>query len=131
MNNSKIAIDSVEEEVEIIDETYDDRISFLEKQRGEMVQIVEAIAGIESSKDWKKLKKLVFDGVVANLERQLAHEAAKAEINDTEIYRLQGQLAWARKYADLGKLAQFFKDQIQNINNQIKYEQETPRDGAL
>lgn len=116
MNNSKIAFDNVEEP--------DDRSSFLQKQQGELTQVVEAINRVEANEDWQKLKRLVLDGVVASLERQLASEASKSEVNAPEIYRLQGQLAWAKKYANLKKLGELFKQSLEgvkeNIKNQIK-----------
>lgn len=122
MNNSKIAIDNIEGEE-------DKKLSFLQTQLGEITQVVEAINRVEASDDWQKLKKLLFDGIVENLERQLASEAKKKEVNPAEIYRLQGQLAWARKYVDLEKLSDFFKQQITNLKNQIKNEKD-PGDGA-
>lgn len=125
MNNSKIAFDNVEEE------DTGDRTSFLQKQQGELAQVLEAIKGVEAHRDWQKLKKLLLDGVVTTLERQTASEASKKEVNVPELYRLQGQLVWAKKYADLNKLGEFFKQQIENIKLQLKNDQTNPRDGAL
>ena len=114
MNNSKIVLENITEELNI------DKISFLQKQQGELTQIVEAINRVESSEDWQKLKKLLLDGAVVAIERQLLNETVKKEINTPEIYRLQGQLSWARKYADLKKLSDMFRQQVENIKNQIK-----------
>lgn len=121
MNNSRIAI---EQDVE-------SKETMLVQRQGELTRIVEAIRRIADSEDWKVLKELVFDGVLKTLERQLKDEAQKATVVTAELYRLQGQLVWARKYADLDKLAEFFKMQIESIKNNIKHEQKTPRDGAL
>ena len=122
MNNSKITLENLGEKY--------DKESFLQKQKGELTQIVEAINRIEATEDWKKLKSMLLDGVVKTLEKQLLSETNKPEIATPELYRLQGQLAWAKKYADLKKLSEFFKQQIDNIKNQLN-EQENPRDGAL
>lgn len=124
MNNSKIVIDNLEEP-----ET--DRVSILQRQQGEYAQIVEAINSVEANTDWQKLKKLVLDGVVITLERQLSSEASKKEVNAPELYRLQGQLVWAKKYADLKKLGEFFKQSLENIKLQLKNENKNPSDGAL
>lgn len=121
MNNTKIVLDNLPEP--------EDRTSFLQRQQGELSQIVEAINRVESSSDWQKLKKLVLDAVVPNLERLLFQEASKKEVDTAEIYRLQGQLTWAHKYADLKKLAEYRRQQIENIKNQLN--EENPRDGAL
>ena len=123
MNNSKIAIENLEEKE-------DNRLSFLQKQQGESTQLVEAINRVENSDDWRKLKELLLDGVVTSLEKSLRSESEKRELNLPEIYRLQGQLGWARKYTNLGKLVEVKRKEIENIKNLIKHEQ-NPRDGAL
>lgn len=121
MNNSKIAFDNVEE--------IEDGSSLLERKKGELTQIVEAIKGVEANADWQKLRKLVLDGVVETLEHHIRSEATKAEINTPELYRLQGQLVWARRYGDLSKLSEFFKLQIEGIKSKLN--EKIPRDGAL
>ncbi len=123
MNNSKIAYYNSKEEVKV------DQTELLQKRRGELSQIIEAINRVEDSDDWQKLKKLVLDGVVATIERNLKLEVSKIEINPAEIYRLQGQLSWARKYSDLKKLSEFFKTQIESTKHQIN--EQNSRDGAL
>lgn len=128
MNNAKIAQDAIEIFVEETEDT--SRSSLLEKQKGELTQIIEAIHRIEATKDWQKLKRLVLDGVTTTLERQLANAASAKEVDTPELYRLQGQLVWARKYTDLTKLADFFRQQLEHIKNQLDYET-NPRDGAL
>mgnify|MGYP001568260686 FL=1 len=124
MNNSKIAYENLEEDEKL------DHSEFLQRQKGEITQIVEAINRVEASEDWQKLKDVLLDGIVGNLERQLLNEAVKGEIDSSEMYRLQGQLFWARKYADLKKLSDMYRQQVENIKNQIKHEK-NPRDGAL
>ena len=120
MNNSKIVLENSEGE----------KIPFLQKQQGELTQIVEAINQVEVSGEWQKLKKLFLDEIVTNLEKQLASEAGKDEVNPPKIYRLQGELKWAKRYSDLKKLSEAKRQQIENIKNQIKNET-NPRDGAL
>ena len=101
MNNSRVVLDNQSEEPS-------DRAGILNQQKGQLAKIVEAIRRVESSEDWQSLKELVFDSVIETLERQLKAEAQKPEVVTPELYRLQGQLVWARKYADLEKLAEFF-----------------------
>ena len=121
MNNSKIVYENSEE---------DGKILFLQKQQGELTQVVEAINQVESGENWQKLKKLLLDEIVTNLEKQLALEAARDEINPPKIYKLQGELKWAKRYSDLKKLSEAKRQQIENIKNQIK-DETNPRDGAL
>ena len=115
MNNSGIDYESSEEK-----KSKEEKLSFLKNQKGELTQIIEAVNRVEASEDWQKLKKLLLDDVVVSLERQLQNEASKKEVSPPELYRLQGQVAWARKYADLKKLSEFLKQQLKNINNQLK-----------
>ena len=121
INNSKIVYESSEK---------DERVLFLQKQQGELIQVIEAINQVETSENWQKLKKLLLDGIVINLEKQSASEAAKGEIDLPRVYRLQGELKWARRYSDLRKLSEDKRQQVENIKNQIKNET-NPRDGAL
>lgn len=103
--------------------------SFLEAKRGELSKAIEAIQAIESSLEWQTLKKLVLDGIVASLERQLTQEASREVIDTPKMYRLQGQVTWAKKYSDLGKFVESLKVQLANIKNQI-HADENPADGA-
>ena len=119
MNNSNVQLEEKE----------DSRLSFLQKQLGELAQIVEAINRVEASEDWQKLKKLLFDDTVKNIERQSQLEVNKSKVDLPAIYRLQGQLVWAKKYSDLRKLSEAFRQQIENLKNQIN--EKNPRDGAL
>ena len=121
MNNSKIAYNLEEKE--------DSRLSFLQEQLGELTRLVEAINRVEANEDWRKLKELLLDGVVEKLERQLKDEAKKDEVSLPKLYRLQGQIEWAKKYSNLKKISDEKGLEITNIKKQI-YES-NPRDGAL
>lgn len=112
MNNSKIVSDNFEENQEIDLK--------LQLKQGELSQVIEAINGVEQSEDWQKFKKLLLDNVVSNIERQLSNVSLDKEINLSEIYRLQGQLTWAKKYADLKKLSDFFKQQLEGVKLRLK-----------
>ncbi len=110
MNNSKVALDNLDPV---------DKKSILQTQHGELTQIAEALLRIESSEDWRKLKRMLLDGVVSTLEKQLTLAVSGDEVDMPKIYRLQGQLAWAKKYVDLKKLAEVFKLQVNNLNKQL------------
>lgn len=97
-----------------------DRLPQLRAREGELITLIEAIRRIEASEDWSTLTINVFDQVVEKLERSITSEAGKSEVSLPELYRLQGQLAWAKKYADLGKLADSYRLELTNVRNQIK-----------
>ena|SRR3990167_922648 len=118
MNNSTIQLEEKE----------DSRLSFLQEQQGELTQLIEAINRVEANEDWRKLKELLLDGLVEKLERQLKDEAKKDEVVLPKLYRLQGQIDWAKKYSNLKKIADEKRLEVENLKKQIN---ENPRDGAL
>ena len=110
MNNSDIQLEEKE----------DSRLSFLQEKQGELAQLVEAINRVEANEDWRKLKDLFLNGVVDKLERQLRDEASKVEVSLPKIYRLQGQIEWAKKYSDLKKISNQKRLEIENLKKQTK-----------
>ena len=115
MNNSKIAIDNVSLSLDESDNTEQ-----LREREAVLVRIIEAIARVKDSEDWHTLKSLVFNSSVEKLERRLQAESERLKLDDSEMYRLQGQLIWARKYADLDKLADAYRLELSNLRK--KYE---------
>lgn len=124
MNNAKIASDNIFEETPFFSRNE------LEKKRSELAKLIEVINRIVQSKDWATLKSLLLDDVALILERQLVNEANKKEVNMAELYRLQGQVAWARKYTDLSQLAEFYKKQVAALNIQLHGKKTNSGDGA-
>jgi hypothetical protein len=115
MNNSKIALDNQD----VFLEKEIDKTPILRKQESELVKIIEAIGRVSKSIDWAVLEEHIFDGLVISLERRLSQEANKGELNAPEVYRLQGQLMWARKYGDFNKLADVYRSELLNVKQQL------------
>ena len=67
------------------------------------------IGRIKESEDWNVLKSLVLDSLVENLDKRLKSGAEQLEVNVPELNQLQGQLIWARRYADLEKLVNVYR----------------------
>jgi len=109
-----------------IEKKEDSRLSF--PQQGELAQLIEAINAVEANEDWRKLKELFLNGIVDKLERQLRDEAGKKEVNLPNIYRLQGQIEWAKKYTNLKKISDDKRLELENLKKQTY---EYPKDGAL
>lgn len=84
-------------------------------RENELVRLIEAIRVVRASDGWSTLKKYVFTGVLESLEKKLVTEASKMPLNEKEIYSLQGQIGWAKKYADLDILAQTFRTELINV----------------
>lgn len=87
----------------------------LRDRQNELIKILEAIDALLKVKAWQTLKELVFDGVVERLDRQLLSEAKKPEIEVSKIYFLQGEMAWARRYADLKSYAGMLENELKGI----------------
>jgi hypothetical protein len=115
MNNSKIAL----ENQDVFLEKEIDKTPILRQKEGELIKIIEAINRIANTTDWLVLRKHIFDDLVGNLERRLASEADKSELNQPEIHRLQGQLMWARKYSDFAKLAEVYRSELTNVRQML------------
>lgn len=115
MNNSKIALDNQD----VFTEKSFDRKPILRQKEGELVKLIEAIMRIEQSEDWKVLRNHIFDGLVESIEGRIRNESGKQELNNPEIYRLQGQLLLARKYADFKKLADVYRSELSGVKQQL------------
>lgn len=106
MNNSKIAIHSLELEEQI------DLTPALNRMETDLIEIVEALEHINESKYWKMLVEKIFNKDLSLLSVQLENEK-----NPTEIYRLQGEIRRAKKL-DLAKQLQVRKGELQRIKEQ-------------
>lgn len=111
MNNAFL---SLEEEHNV-----DNTVKFREKET-ELVAIIEAIESIAVSQEWAVLKEKVWDGVVSSLLKQRDTEVEKKPLNGPLIHSINGQLAWAKKYLDISKLADIYKLELTNVRNQLK-----------
>ncbi len=121
MNNAKAAIETLFLEA---DEPQDTQI-LLRQKLVETEKILKALLAVNESREWQTLKELVLDGVVQTLEKRLRQESNKAVLDGPEIYRVQGQLAWARRYADLSKLADAYKIELNNLTRKLNENEDT------
>lgn len=110
MNNALLQIE-IEETVDIS--------PHLRVRERELLEILDAIKRVSSSDYWQVLKNRVFDGVVSSLQKKLV-----AEKNPTEMYRLQGQIVWAEKYADLTKISQVYENELKSVRAKLERERE-------
>lgn len=109
MNNAKIALDNI-----LVDEPHIDTTPELRARMEKIVEVIEALDQISHSSYWTVLKQQVFDGVTDELKRRIS--TAKDNI---ELYRLQGQIAWAEKYSDLHKLSDLYRRELAIIKSKI------------
>lgn len=111
MNNSKLAIDSVNLNIE---ETPDNTVVLRERE-SKLIKIISSLQEVQKTKGWSSLKDELFDPLVLTLERELENEAKKDSPDSLKLNRIAGQLKWAEKYSDLTKLETPFKVELTNI----------------
>ena len=115
MNNAKIAIDySALAEEEVVDNA-----PLLQEREAKLVKLIEAIAAVQGTREWSVLKELLFTSLETSLEKRLLEEARKETPDPVKIAKVNGQLMWANKYADLSKLATSFRLELKNIRLQL------------
>lgn len=110
MNNGQIEIDA---EWQDIDLTLN-----LQERKGILLRLITAIDSLSKNDDWHTLKELLFDGQVERLEKQLLYEAKANELSSPTIYRLQGNLEWARRW-NLYKLAETYNKELNQITKKL------------
>lgn len=87
----------------------------IREREAEIVNIIGALERVSQSEDWSTLKTHVFDGVLEKLEKGLTNASQQSELNLPEIYRLQGQILWAKKYSDLDILISSYMTQLKGV----------------
>jgi len=87
----------------------------LREREAKLVRMVEAVVALSQTREWSTLKKELFDEIASSIENRIKSETAKSVININELYRLQGELAWARKYGNLMLLAKDYQNELSAI----------------
>lgn len=96
------------------DEPKEDKTSPLLRERvTELTEIIEALNHIAGSSYWTVLKKFVFD-----VDLQKARNRLEVEKNTTEIFRLQGEVQWGKKFS-LEKLTTQYRNELETIRKKI------------
>ncbi len=89
----------------------------LEEREAKLVRIIGALEKVQESAEWSSLKQEIFDGKVENLRNLVLTEAKKEKPDTERLNRLTGQLEWAEKFSDLGKLAEQYRKELLMIRN--------------
>jgi hypothetical protein len=85
------------------------------EERGRLARLIEAIANLVVTKEWQTLQELHFKPEADRIERLLLIEAKKSQVNEREIYKLQGELIWASRYSDLPEWARVLTHQLNKL----------------
>lgn len=113
MNLSQITVDLLQEPKE------DLLTPKLRSEESRLIGLVEAIETVRQSREWSSLKTEVFEPLVFSLEKELKSEGRKDDPSPTKLNRLAGELKWAEKYADLDKLANAYRIELQRVRIQL------------
>lgn len=84
-------------------------------EQARLTKLIEAIVNLLENKDWRTLQELHFSQEEERVSRLLLGEAHKSPLDDKEIYRLQGEMKWARRYADLVAFVKLLKNQLDKL----------------
>lgn len=90
------------------------------KIQDRLIRLVESLSRLETNEDWKTLKELVFEKSVSSIERQLLNETLNKEINTNQIYKLQGEWAWAKQYTDVSRFIETLRKQLEDVKSKLK-----------
>lgn len=113
MNLSQVQVDLQ------VEEQSPERETNLRAEEARLLKIIEAIQGIQQTKEWSTLKIEVFDNLANVLEKDIRTEAKKDDPDPKKLNRISGELKWAEKYSDLQKLENVYKVELQRIRTHL------------
>lgn len=87
------------------------------EEEARLTRIIEAIVSLYNNQDWQTLQELVFSTEEKRLESRILSESFKDKLEPEQIYRLQGELKWARRYADLAKYGKHLKSKLDKLKH--------------
>ena len=92
----------------------------LREKQTKLTRLITAIDTLEQSKEWETMKELLFNGLVEKLQRKIQTEGSSNEVSLPNLYKLQGELKWSKRYADLGEYKSTLKVELEGIKKRIQ-----------
>lgn len=96
----------------------DEKVKY-EERYDVLVKIIESFESLEKSKEWEVLKEHVFSKSLISIERQLLNASIESPIVPEKIYKLQGELSWARRFNDVSRFIETYKKQLVEAKSKI------------
>lgn len=90
----------------------------LREREAKLVRMIEAATYVSLSKEWSTLKEELFDGAFESIESRIKAEAEKPELNLPELYRLQGERKWAKRYS-MEHLIDMYRTELAQIRKTL------------
>lgn len=91
----------------------------LREREAKLVRTIETLVALSQSNEWSSLKDELFDEALASIELRIRLEAEKPEVNLPDLYRLQGERKWAKRYADPISLVDTYRVELAHIRKQL------------
>lgn len=92
----------------------------LEERQTELTKLIEAFVKLDKSREWQVVKELIFDRSLVSIERQLLSESLATEVKPDRLYKLQGEWAWSKQFADVSRFIQILTKQLEDIKIKLK-----------
>lgn len=84
-----------------------------------LVTLIEALDEVQKTSGWSSLKTELFDELPNDLNKQINAEAKKMNPDIQKLNRLSGELKWAERFADIGKLREVFRVELTNVRQKL------------
>ena len=97
----------------------DENKALLIKEQTRLIKVIEALSKLDKSKEWEALKEEVYSKSLLAIERQMLNECLSKEVDVNKIYKLQGEWAWSKQFADVDRYVDILKKQLEGIKKKI------------
>lgn len=87
------------------------------EEQARLTRILEALRGLIETQEWNTLCELHFEKEEDRVTRLILSESKKNPLEIERIYQLQGELIWAKRYADLRKWITSLTSQLKQLQN--------------
>lgn len=92
----------------------------LREEQDRLTKLIKVIEELDLNEDWKEIKALLLDNLVSKIETKLYQEAISPTIVPENLYKLQGELKWAKRYADLKSYASTLRIELEIVKKRLK-----------
>lgn len=93
----------------------EERLEHLRVRDSQLVRMIESLDALIKSQEWRTLKEDLFDGVLDSIDKRVRQENEKPELSLPELYRLQGEKRWAKKFSRLELLRESLHQELIKI----------------
>jgi len=97
----------------------DENKALLREEQTRLIKIIEALSKLDKSKEWESLKEEVYAKSLLAIERQMLNECMSPTIKTDKLYKLQGEWAWAKQFADVDRYVDSLKRQLEQIKKKL------------